>query len=539
MVEDKQLIRQYAAEQSEAAFAELVRRHLKMVYAAALRQVNGDRHLAEDVTQAVFADLARKAKTLQRKGSIVGWLFVSTRFAAANAVRAEARRRVREQEVVMRNEIAVSEDEVWNKLRPLIDEALGELGEVDRESIALRFFQGYEFSLVGAALGVSENAARMRVERALEKLRVVLQKRGLATTGAALGAALAEATGGNVPAQLAGTITKAALVQTGLAVAATPSILNLLAMNKLAVTGVGLAVCALVGLMVLHKTAILDIGSDVSAIGTTAKGTLNQNAEMGIASEMEAVTNAFKRTVEGHDAQVRARQAEEEANWFDEHVKEVPGLMVFGASARASLHLGETLVTGGWLTKDGERILVLITPCWIDPAETYVTANPASNAAPEELRLRASTLKNGGIEIPLASGPLELTMETKYVTVSENTLTNLGLKNFYVPQTRSTVSEKFQYHALVESIQQTSGSEMLSCPRPPTLAGQAGHTAVQEEIMIGGQKLIVGPAADVTASISSDGTSVDVQVKALYIDTAPGADYTAVSPTAKPGVVGN
>ena len=97
MIGDAQLIRQYAAERSEAAFAELVRRHLKMVYAAALRQVNGDTHLAEDVAQSVFTDLARKAGKLQHDGSIAGWLYASTRFAAANAVRAEARRRAREQ----------------------------------------------------------------------------------------------------------------------------------------------------------------------------------------------------------------------------------------------------------------------------------------------------------------------------------------------------------------------------------------------------------------------------------------------------------
>ena len=87
MVQDKELIRQYASKRSEAAFAELVRRHLKMVYAAALRQVNGDFHLAEDVAQSVFTDLARKSGSLQRHGSIAGWLYASTRFTAANAVR--------------------------------------------------------------------------------------------------------------------------------------------------------------------------------------------------------------------------------------------------------------------------------------------------------------------------------------------------------------------------------------------------------------------------------------------------------------------
>ena len=138
MIEDRQLIRQYAVERSEPAFAELVRRHLKMVYAAGLRQVNGDTHLAEDVAQSVFADLARKAGKLQRHASIAGWLYTSTRFVAANAVRAEARRRVREQAVVSMNEMNTNTNAEWHELRPMIDESLDELGETDREAIVLR-----------------------------------------------------------------------------------------------------------------------------------------------------------------------------------------------------------------------------------------------------------------------------------------------------------------------------------------------------------------------------------------------------------------
>ena len=237
MIGDEHLLRQYAAERTEAAFAEIVRRHLKMVYGAALRQGNGDTHLAEDVAQSVFADLARKAAKLQHNGSIAGWLYTSTRFAAANAVRAEARRRMREQAAVSMNEINAmnsNADAGSNELRPMINEALNELSETDREAIVLRYFESYEFSLVGAALGVSENAARMRVDRALEKLRAVMQKRGLATTGAALAGALAESSAATVPAQLAAGITSAALAQAAATSAgSTTSILKLIAMKKL------------------------------------------------------------------------------------------------------------------------------------------------------------------------------------------------------------------------------------------------------------------------------------------------------------------
>ena len=141
MIEDSKLIRQYAVERSETAFSELVRRHLKMVYAAGLRQVNGDTHLAQDVVQSVFADLARKAGKLQHHGSIAGWLYTSTRFVAAKAVRVEARRRAREQAVVSMNEMNSNTNTGWNELRPMIDEALDELVETDREAIVLRYFE--------------------------------------------------------------------------------------------------------------------------------------------------------------------------------------------------------------------------------------------------------------------------------------------------------------------------------------------------------------------------------------------------------------
>src|SRR5579884_677821 len=96
MPEDAELLRQYAENQSDAAFGELVRRHLNLVYSAALRQVGGDAHLAQDVAQAVFCDLARKARLLAAHPVLVGWLYSSVHYAAAKAVRAEQRRRARE-----------------------------------------------------------------------------------------------------------------------------------------------------------------------------------------------------------------------------------------------------------------------------------------------------------------------------------------------------------------------------------------------------------------------------------------------------------
>ncbi|MDQ5980546.1 MAG: hypothetical protein QG602_3523, partial [Verrucomicrobiota bacterium] len=129
MTDDSTLLRRYAENRSEGDFAELVRRHLNLVYSAALRQVNGDAHLAQDVTQLVFTDLARKAAALAHRPVLAGWLFTSTRFAAAKLVRGESRRRSREQEAELMQPSDPTGALDWERVRPVLDEALAELNE--------------------------------------------------------------------------------------------------------------------------------------------------------------------------------------------------------------------------------------------------------------------------------------------------------------------------------------------------------------------------------------------------------------------------
>src|SRR5882672_6412310 len=164
---DTELLRRYVEERSEAAFAELVRLHLNLVYFAALRQVGGDAHRAKDVAQAVFTDLARKAQALSRHAVLTGWLYTSTHYAAAKVVRGEVRRQKHEQEAHTMNEILPTSTPGadWDRLRPVLDDVMLELNERDREAILLRFFEGQAFAAVGERLRVTEDAARMRVDR--------------------------------------------------------------------------------------------------------------------------------------------------------------------------------------------------------------------------------------------------------------------------------------------------------------------------------------------------------------------------------------
>ncbi len=210
---DNELLRRYLRNRSEADFAELVGRHLGLVYAAALRQVNGDTHAAEDVAQAVFVDLARKAPSLLRHTSLTGWLYTSTRYLAANARRAASRRLVHEQAAQIMNELALPEtaEPDWTSLRPVLDEAMHDLLDADREAVLWRYFEKHPFAVIGARLGLNENAARMRVERALEKLRGALAKRGVTSAAAALALLLANQGVGAVPLGLAQRVCQASM----------------------------------------------------------------------------------------------------------------------------------------------------------------------------------------------------------------------------------------------------------------------------------------------------------------------------------------
>ena len=216
---DIELLRRYVFGRSEVAFADLVRQHIALVYSAALRQTNGDAPQAEDVTQVVFTDLARKAARLTRHTSLAGWLYTSTRYAAAALRRAEQRRSAREQEAHAMNQLLQSagNDPAWEQLRPVLDEAMHDLKADDREAVLLRYFERLPLAVVGARLEVTENTARMRVDRALDKLRGALVKRGVTSTAGALAVILTGQAAGAVSAALAAAVSSNAVRTAGAA----------------------------------------------------------------------------------------------------------------------------------------------------------------------------------------------------------------------------------------------------------------------------------------------------------------------------------
>jgi RNA polymerase sigma factor (sigma-70 family) len=279
MVSDAELLRRYAKFTDEGAFTELVGRNLKLVYSAALRQVGNDRHMAQDVAQTVFTALAHKAAVLSKHPLLTAWLYRSTQFSASNAVRSSQLRTVYEKKAAVMN-TANSDDEAylnWETVRPVIDTTLCELKGGDRDAILLRFFEGRSFSEVAAKLKVSEDAARMRVNRALENARATLKRRGITSSSAALAIVLAENAVAAEPAGLAAVISKTA-VTSGAALGAGGSVALLVNSMSTTKITVGLTTAA----------ALFFLGTTFYQFRRSSEETARLNVAIAQANRLEA-----------------------------------------------------------------------------------------------------------------------------------------------------------------------------------------------------------------------------------------------------------
>lgn len=243
MTDTQQLLADYGKTGSEAAFRELVSRYVDLVYSAAVRLVEGDTHLAEDVTQTVFADLARLGRTLPREVMLGGWLHRHTCFVAGKTMRSERRRLARERQAVEMNALEDHSAANLASVAPVLDDAINQLGAEDRTAILLRFFEQRDFRGVGEAMGSNEEAARKRVDRALDKLELLLKKRGVVFSAGALATALGTQAVSAAPVGLALTVSAAALAGTAGSSAATLTILKIMSMTKLKI-GIATAVVA-------------------------------------------------------------------------------------------------------------------------------------------------------------------------------------------------------------------------------------------------------------------------------------------------------
>ncbi len=244
---DMDLVREFARHNSEAAFTELVRRHINLVYSVA-RRCTGNDGDAHDVTQAVFIILARKAAGLRERTLLTGWLYETTRFAAARLLRTNARRHAREQEAYMQSTLNEGDTSAaWAQLAPHLEAAMSKLAERDRALLVLRFYENKSGLEAAALLGIREDAAQKRVTRAVEKLRKVFAQHGVTLSGAAIASAVSANSVQAAPAGLAAIISATTLSGTTITTAAVLAVTKAIAMTTLQKAFVTAALVTTVG----------------------------------------------------------------------------------------------------------------------------------------------------------------------------------------------------------------------------------------------------------------------------------------------------
>ena len=290
MTDSQTLLADYVQSGSDAAFRELVTRYVDLVYSTALRLVDGDSHQAEDVAQTVFVDLARTARTLSGEVKLGGWLHRHTCFVAAKTMRGERRRQSRERQAVEMNALQDNSEANFSLVGPILDEAINELGEADRTAILLRFFEQQDFRSVGAAIGSNEDAARMRVMRALEKLQELLTRHGVTTSAGALSVALSAHVVQAAPAGLAFTIaTAAALAGTTIVTTTTTAAAaKAIAMTTLQKSLIAAALVAAVGTGVYQARQSSTLRTEIQSLQRQQASLSEQNRQL--ASERDEAT---------------------------------------------------------------------------------------------------------------------------------------------------------------------------------------------------------------------------------------------------------
>ena len=268
-LDDHELLAEFAGNESESAFAELVARHVNLVYSAALR-FSSNPHHAEEITQAVFIILASKAGKLSLRTVLSGWLYQTARLTAANFVKGEIRRQNREQEAYMQStlnetgSLHPSEAEAWQDIAPLLDEAMGGLGETDRNAVVLRFFENKTAAEVAAALRLTEAAAHKRVNRALEKLRKIFSKRGAVFSTAIIAGAVSANSVHAAPVGLATTIVTTAVKGSAVATSTITLVKGTLKVMTYAKLKLALGIAVATLLTAGTMTVALSSGSDTN-----------------------------------------------------------------------------------------------------------------------------------------------------------------------------------------------------------------------------------------------------------------------------------
>ncbi|HEX7862061.1 MAG TPA: sigma-70 family RNA polymerase sigma factor [Verrucomicrobiae bacterium] len=506
MNDDAELLNAFIREDSETAFRELVSRHIDLVYSAALRVVGSDTHLAKDVVQLVFIDLARKANSLPAKVLLPGWLYRHTCFTASKAVRTERRRLQRETIATHMNAPENANEPPWEMIVPHLDAELNRLNRADRDALVLRFFKQQSFQAVGVGLGVSQDAAQMRVSRAVEKLRNALKKRGLLLTTGALAAGLSAEAAVVAPASWAVGMSALSLAAASAAGAKFGFLSFMSAMKmKGTLAAVGAALLGVATVVIQHRH-VVELREENRALrvqGEALKSLQEENTRL-LNERIDPDELARLRKEQRELIRLRGETAGLRRDLAEARVQKTtpppPDLTKtddsywvrnFSQEVNANIPAGHTLLLGGWETKPGSRTFVLTTPSRIDPAGNK-TSDPNAN---------------------------QVLMEAYIIELTEAAADELGLSKFAPPNSDQDGAHQLfrndETQDLLKQLKETEGADILSAPRILTLSGQQGVVSITQPFHApNGHELQTGPVISILPNIDPKTDAIDLAVKA-------------------------
>jgi RNA polymerase sigma factor (sigma-70 family) len=491
-MEDVQLLREYAERGSESAFAELVRRRVDLVYSTALRLV-GEASLAQDVTQLVFIQLARKGGSLRHGTILAGWLYRTTRFVAQTVRRSDARRRQRESMAMEMTLLDQQSESVWKEVSPLLEEAMAGLRATDQNAVLLRFFAGKSLREVGEALGISDDAAQKRVDRALGRLRDYFAGRGVAVSVVLLTTLLAQNSVQAAPLAVTAALTTTAIASSATTGVSAWQLFKVMALAKVKSSGIAAAFLLLAGTATVleflpHSTTTAQAAAiPAPAAAMTLRGTVRL-------SDGKPLTNALVRVATA-DAYVRLYE------WTNSSARLATNVTSrTNASTASRSPWGQpwiatrTAVDGSFAIglpttpRDGKAVIVVC-----DEAGYALTTADALAGNPElvvqewgriegELRVGKTVATNATVNVGIwGSGPI---YEWSYVAHGQSTKTDANGR-FVFPRVAPT--DVWLTH---------------SVPVAPGESRQSGHHYVK-----------VGPGDQITVPLGGRGRSVTGRIE--------------------------
>lgn len=501
---DAQLLRTYAESRSDAAFAELVRRYIDLVHSAARRMV-GDAHLAEDVTQATFLALAKNAPQLTERPVLAGWLHRTAQNIAAQTVRTDVRRRAREQEAAAMNELlAASPEADWEQIAPHLDAALGDLTEPERDAVMLCYFQRQSARDMAQTLGISDEAAQKRVNRAVDRLREYFAKRGVSVGASGLAVAISAHAVQAAPVGLALTIsTAAAMTGTTLATTAIVTATKAIAMTALKKTVIATTIAVLAGAGIYEARQASELRGQNQTL--QQQQVLLTERLQNLESENKASANQLALVKENQNRtnnlnellRLRAEAARlqnekaglssmaNDAFAFQAKVLDVLSntapVRTFVGTSSITVPWNQTIGLGGWKTPSGKRAFVL------------------------------ATVERGG-------DSQQVSIRSRILEYTEAGGIELGFRGFNNDEQKlngTLTLDSKQAAELFDRAQNSTNVSLVSGMTVITASGrQAQIQTVDMHATPSGENYPTGPVLDFVPTVSADGESIHVVMTA-------------------------